>query len=74
MDILDQINTLIGDVPVSEQLSIALGSMVPKDHTHDNYVTLDDFEELKRQVEALVNLVGDMPISAQIAAALKNIK
>lgn len=74
MDILDQINTLIGDVPVSEQLSIALGSMVPKDHTHDNYVTLDDFEELKKQVDALVNLVGDISVSAQITAALKNIR
>lgn len=74
MDISDQINTLIGDVPVSEQLSIALGCLAPKDHTHDNYVTLDDFNELKKQFEALSNLVGDMPVSIQINAAFKNNK
>ena len=74
MDISDQINTLIGDVPVSEQLSIALGHLAPKDHTHGNYVTLNDFNELKRQLEALSNLIGDMPVSAQINAALKNNK
>lgn len=74
MDISDQINTLIGDVPVSEQLSIALGRLASKDHTHDNYVTLDDFNELKRQFEALASLIGDIPVSAQINAALKNNK
>lgn len=74
MDISDQINTLIGDVPVSEQLSIALGRLAPKDHTHDNYVTIDEFNELKRQLEALSNLIGDIPVSAQINAALKNNK
>lgn len=74
MDISDQINTLIGDVPVSEQLSIALGRMAPKGHTHDNYVTIDDFNELKKQIETLSNLIGDMPVSTQINAALKNNK
>ena len=74
MDISDQINALIGDVPVSEQLSIALGRLAPKDHTHDNYVTIDDFNELKRQLEALSNLIGDIPVSDQINAALKNNK
>ena len=48
MDISDQINTLIGDVPVSEQLSIALGRLASKGHTHGNYVIIDEFNELKR--------------------------
>lgn len=71
MDISDQINTLIGDVPVSEQLSIALGRLTPKDHVHDNYITIDEFNKLKRQFEALASLVGDIPVSEQINAALK---
>jgi hypothetical protein len=74
MDISDQINTLIGDVPVSEQLSIALGYLALKDHTHDNYVSINEFNALKRQFEALIALVGDTPISEQISTALKNNK
>ena len=61
-------------MPVSEQLSIALGRLAPKDYTHDNYVIIDEFNELKRQLEALSNLIGDIPVSAQINAAPKNNK
>ena len=67
------IDTLIGDVPVSEQLAGALERMAPKDHTN-NYATRDEVEDLKKKIEVLMNLVGDTPIADQIAIALKNIK
>lgn len=67
------IDTLIGDVPVSEQLAAALERMAPKDHTHD-YATRDEVENLKRKIEALMDLIGDTSVADQIAAALKNNK
>lgn len=69
---LDTLDNLIGDVPVSEQLSAALERMALKDHTHD-YATREEVEELKKKVEMLIDLVGDAPISEQITLALKNI-
>ena len=69
----DTIDTLIGDVPVSEQLGAAIERMAPKDHAHD-YVSREEFETLKRKIEALMYLVGDVPISEQITIALNNIK
>lgn len=66
--ILETLAPIIGDTPVSVQISAALEPMASKKYVHDNYVTLDDFEELKRQLEALV---GDTPVSEQISAALK---
>jgi hypothetical protein len=63
--------TLIGDVPVSEQLATALERMAPKDHTHD-YATRDEIEDLKRKIDMLMNLVGDTSVADQIAMALKN--
>lgn len=67
----DTLDSIVGDAPVSEQLCIALERTASKNHTHNNYVTRDDFEELSKIVRTLVDLVGDMPISEQIAAALK---
>ena len=67
------LSTLIGDVPVSEQLAAALERMAPKDHTHD-YATHDEVEELKRKIEMLMALVGDTRVADQISVALKNIK
>lgn len=69
---VDTLDNLIGDVPVSEQLSSALERMATKEHTHD-YATRDEVEELKKKVEMLIDLVGDVPISEQIALAIKNI-
>lgn len=69
--ILEALAPIIGDTPVSEQISTALEPMASKNYVHDNYVTLDDFEELKRKFEALAALIGDTPVSAQISAALK---
>lgn len=67
------LDNLIGDVPVSEQLAAALERMAPKDHTHD-YATHDEVEELKKKIEALMDLVGDTRVADQIAVALKNNK
>ena len=68
------IDTLIGDVPVSEQLAAALERMAQKDHTHSDCATRDEVEELKRKIDMLVDLVGDTRVADQIAMALKNIK
>lgn len=68
----DIIETLIGDTPISEQLGAALKYMAEKDHTHDNYVTRQEFEPIVRQLELLLGLVGDVSVSEQIAAALNN--
>lgn len=67
------LDSLIGDVPVSEQLGAALERMAPKDHTHD-YATRAEVDELKRKIDMLIDLVGDIPISEQINMAVKNIK
>ena len=67
----DTLDSIVGDTPVSEQLCIALERTAPKNHIHNNYVTREEFEELKRIVRTLVDLVGDMSVSEQIAAALK---
>ena len=69
----DTISSLVGDVPVSEQISSALEHIAKKDHIH-NYATIDEVEELKKKIEALMDLVGDISVAEQIAAALKNIK
>lgn len=68
------IDSLIGDVPVSEQLSAALDRMATKDHIHSDYVTCEDFYELKRKVDMLVDLIGDTPISEQIYMIINNIR
>jgi hypothetical protein len=69
----DTISALIGDVPVSEQLGAALERMAKKDHTHE-YVTYEEFEDLKKKIEALMDLIGDTSVAEQIAAALINNK
>ncbi len=69
----DTIDNLIGDVPVSEQLAAALERMATKDHTHD-YATHDEVEELKKKIEALMDLIGDRSVADQISEALINNK
>ena len=73
---LDQntIDTLIGDVPVSEQIGAALDRMAKKDHTHSEYAARDDVEDLKKKIDALLDLVGDVSVANQILTALENIK
>ena len=67
------LDTLIGDVPVSEQLAAALERMSPKDHAHSDCATRDEVEDLKKKVEMLMNLVGDVSVSEQIQTAINNI-
>ena len=65
------LDSLIGDVPVSEQLGAALERMAPKEHVHDNYATRNEIEELKKKIEILIDLVGDVPVSEQINKAIE---
>lgn len=67
----DVAENIVGDTPVSVQLNTALDQMAKKDHVHEEYVTVVEFNKLKEIVEQLVTLVGDTSVSEQIAAALK---
>ena len=68
--ISDTLDSLIGDVPVSEQLGAALDRMSEKDHTHDEYALRKEVDELKLQIEKLFDLIGDTSVSEQINAAI----
>lgn len=70
LDVLNKIDGIVGDVPVSEQLSIALGQMANKAHVHENYVDRVEFDALKSEIERLGNLVGDVAVSEQINTAI----
>lgn len=63
------ISTLIGDVPVSEQLSAALERMASKEQVQE---LLNEVEELKRKINVLTDLVGDESVAVQIGNAIKN--
>jgi len=65
------LDSLIGDVPVSEQLGAALERMASKEQVQDLY---DEVEELKRKINMLTDLVGDESVAAQIGNAIINIK
>ena len=67
----EAIDSIIGDTPVSVQLNTALAQMANKDHIHENYVTREEFDKLKADVETLIALVGDVSVSEQINIALK---
>lgn len=67
------IDTLIGGVPVSEQLGAALDRMAQKEHSHSNYATQEEVEDLKKKIEMLIDLVGDTSVSDQIYTAINNI-
>ena len=70
-EVLENIDAVIGDVPVSVQLSAALCRMATKEHTHSEYVPRSEFDELRSMVELLIALVGDVPVSEQINSAIK---
>jgi hypothetical protein len=72
--ILATLDSLVGDVPVSSQLGLALERMAEKEHSHDIYALCSEVEELKRKISVLIDLVGDMPVSEQINLAINNIK
>lgn len=71
IDSLNGFDEIIGDVPVSEQLSIALSKMADKSHTHENYVVHEEFNKLKTEVERLTSLIGDTSVSEQTSEAIK---
>ena len=60
---------LIGDAPVSEQISFAINN-----HSHIEYATRKEVVDLKKKIELLIDLIGDMPVSEQISIAIKNMK
>lgn len=63
--------SLIGDVPVSEQIATAIERMALKDHAHD-YATRSEIEDLKKKIDMLMDLVGDTSVADQIARAIIN--
>ncbi len=67
----EAIDSIIGDTPVSVQLNTALDQMAQKGHTHEEYVTREEFNKLKQIVENLVDLVGDESVAAQINNAMR---
>lgn len=70
LDLQKMVDGIIGDVPVSEQLSLALEHMADKDHKHEEYVSREEFNALKRDVDKLIDLIGDTPVSEQINEAI----
>ena len=71
---LDTLLTLIGDIPVSEQIAVALKDMAQKAHSHTEYADRNEVQELKQKINLLLELVGDTSVTDQIEIALKNIK
>lgn len=65
----DTLYSLIGDIPVSEQIMSAIAS-----HKHSDYATKDEVNELRRKIDLLLELVGDTSVAEQISIAFKNIK
>ena len=63
--VLNTLEGLIGDTAVSSQINMAM-----KSHTHD-YVSIDEFNKLKAEVEKLTELIGDTSVAEQINSALK---
>lgn len=63
---LDYIESLIGDTPVSTQIGVALDN-----HTHNDFVTVEKYNALVREIERIIELIGDIPVSEQINAAIQ---
>ena len=68
--LLDNMEHIIGDVPVSSQLSAAINRLADKTHSHDCYATHEEVESLRKEIEKLNQLVGDTTVAEQINAAL----
>ena len=74
IDNIKEFDSMVGDTPVSEQISIALNDVAAKNHVHDDFVPYAEFEKVKKQVEELMSLVGDMSVSEQIDMAINQTK
>ena len=66
---IDTLLSLIGDVPVSEQIMTAITH-----HDHKDCAKRTEVEELKQKIDLLLNLIGDTPVSEQIQMAINNTK
>ena len=67
-DAIRELQALIGDTPASEQISAAITS-----HEHNNYASLEEFNELKKIVVQLCDLIGDTAVSEQISTAFSSL-
>lgn len=67
-EIINNINSLVGDTPVAVQIDTAIRS-----HGHENYITREEYEALQKKVEKLLELVGDTPVPEQIITALQSL-
>ena len=65
----DTILSLIGDIPVSEQIMSAI-----MHHDHEDCAKRTEVEDLKLKIDMLLQLVGDTSVADQIALALNNMK
>jgi hypothetical protein len=68
--LLDNMEHIIGDVPVSSQLSTAINRLADKTHSHDCYATREEVELLRNEIDRLNQLVGDTTVAEQINTAL----
>lgn len=69
-DAFNNMENIVGDTPVSVQLSLVLDRMAEKHHVHDGYAMQDDVEELKKKIDMLIDLVGDISVAQQISMAM----
>jgi len=60
------LDTLIGDVPVSEQLAAALERMAPKDHTHSDCASRSEVEELKQKIDNTLSIIDSYPSNINV--------
>lgn len=68
-DKLGAIEATIGDIPVSEQICVALNSAADKMITQK---LSEEINIIKRKVDNLIDLVGDTSVAEQISMAIKN--
>lgn len=68
-DKLSAIEATIGDIPVSEQICVALNGAADKRSAQK---LSEEVSTLKRKVGNLIDLVGDTPVAEQISMAINN--